>query len=394
MTPARTMKTNAQFSRTRLQLARAFNEVTQAELGERLGVGQAFIGQIETDRKQPSDMLVMAMADTLGVEAKFFFEPSADEFRADDWSFRRYQSASAADMGRLLAQGTLLCMLVEFLDSALKLPADNVPTVARPTSREEIERAADLCRMQLGLGLDVPIKNVTRAFERAGVVFATASGGGGKIDAISRSVGQRGVILLSEDKGSASRRLFDVSHEGGHLVMHQGIETGTHETEEEANIFASAFLLPRRGFIKEFPRPPSNGSWTRKYWNDLFDMKKRWRASVAAIIRRGFDLKMLDATQYQRAMRYMSAQSWLRHGEPPATEPEMEAPELLPNALAVLEKQRGITPLGVAAALGWKPETLAKIAGKGIQIEPPAKDEPPTAQVLLFPARKPGTASS
>lgn len=388
------MKTNAQFSRTRLQLARAFNELTQAELGERLGVGQAFIGQIETGRKQPSDLLVLAMSDTLGVEPNFFFDASADEYRVEEWSFRRFQSASAGDMSRLLAQGTLLCMLVEFLDGALKLPADNLPTVQRPTSREEIERAADLCREQLGLGLDVPIVNVTRAFERAGVIFATVGGGNGKIDAISRSAGQRGVILLSEDKGSASRRLFDVSHEGGHLVMHQGIETGTHETEEEANAFASAFLLPRRGFIREFPRPPSKGSWTRSYWMDLFDMKRRWRASVAAIVRRGFDLKMIDASQYQRAMKYMSAQGWLRHGEPATTEPAMEKPELLPNALAVLEKQRGITPLNVASALGWKPETLAKIIPQSIQIEPPVQNEPTMAQVILFPPRHLGTTGS
>jgi Zn-dependent peptidase ImmA (M78 family)/DNA-binding XRE family transcriptional regulator len=381
------MKTNAEFSRTRLQLARAFNEITQAELGERLGVGQAFIGLIETGRKQPSDLLVSAMADTLGVEPKFFFEPTVDEFRVDDWSFLRYQSASATDTNRLLAHGTLLCMLTEFMDSALKLPADNVPTVPRPTNREEIERAADLCRMQLGLGLDVPIKNVIRAFERAGVMVATVGGRGGKIDAISRSVGKRGIILLSDDKGSASRRLFDASHEGGHLVMHAGIETGTHETEDEANMFASAFLLPRRGFVREFPRPPSKGSWTRSYWKDLFDMKKRWRASVAAIIRRGFDLKMLDAAQYQRAMKFMSAHGWLRHGEPPATEPEMEKPELLPNAFEVLEKQRGITPRDVAAALGWKPETLAKIIPKSVSVEPPPADDSPGARVLLFPAR-------
>ena len=132
MTPARTMKTNAQFSRTRLQLARAFNEVTQAELGERLGVGQAYIGQIETDRKQPSDMLVMAMADTLGVEVKFFFEPSADEFRADDWSFRRYQSASAADMEGLMeaVRAGVLETSGQRLDHEVRIVGDAAPEAA------------------------------------------------------------------------------------------------------------------------------------------------------------------------------------------------------------------------------------------------------------------------
>ena len=37
-------------------------------------------------------------------------------------------------------------------------------------------------------------------------------------------------------------------------------------------------------------------------------MKKRWRVSAAAIVRRAFDLKMIDAADYQRAYKFMSAQ--------------------------------------------------------------------------------------
>lgn len=371
-----------QFSRTRLQLARSFAEVTQAELAARVGVGQPFIGLIETGRKEPSDGLVDAIADALGFSKGFFFEAGSDEFRADDWSFRRFQNASAASINRLLAHGTLFCLLVGYFDATLRLPGDNIPTVKRPKNREEIERAAELCRMQLGVGLDVPIKNVTRAFELAGVMIATVGSTGGRIDAVSRAVGHRGVILLSDDKCSTSRRLFDLCHEGGHLVMHVGTETGTHETEEEANAFASAMLLPRRAFIRELPRPP-RGYWTRTYWRQLFDMKKRWRASVAAIVRRAFDLNMIGAAEYQRAYKFMSSQGWLRNGEPAATEPEPEQLSLLPNAFATLKSRRGITARDVASALHWAPSTLEKVSGIAIQDEEP-QPEVPTAQIVAI----------
>ena len=161
--------------------------------------------------------------------------------------------------------------------------------------------------------------------------------------------------------------------------MHVGVETGTPETESEANVFASAFLLPRRGFIREFPRP-SRGFWKRSYWKDLFDMKKRWRVSAAAIVRRAFDLKMIDAADYQRAYKFMSAQGWLKNGEPPATEPEMEGPEMLPRTFSLLASRLGISQRDVAESLHWKPSVLEKVSG--IPIVEAAPVDAPRAKII------------
>jgi Zn-dependent peptidase ImmA (M78 family)/DNA-binding XRE family transcriptional regulator len=375
------------FSRTRLLLARAFNEVTQAELAKRVGVTQAFIGKLETEKTQPTGMLAEAIGDALGFEADFFYSATPDEFRSDDWSFRRYQSATAAATNRIVAQGSLFGLLVQYLDKVLKLPPDTMPTIRRPTNREEMEKAAEHCRMHLGLGLDVPIKNVIRAFERAGVLVAATKGTSGRIDAMSRSVGKRSIMIVSDDKNSPSRRRYDVGHEGGHISMHAGVETGTPDTENEANAFASAFLLPRRGFIREFPRPPV-GYWTRTYWQDLFELKKRWRVSAAAIVRRAFDLKMIDAAQYQRAYKFMSGRGWLRQGEPRATEPEMEVPELLPRSLSLLANRLGISQRDIAASLYWKPHVLEQVSGVPIEEAPPQETQPQAKIIPLALARR------
>ena len=261
----RTPSQTPAYSSFPLHLARTFQRIQQAELAEKIGRQAApYVGLLETGRKQPSQMLASAIADTLGSSrSASSIEETPDEFRATDWSFRRYQSATAATLTRVRAQGTLFLLRVGYLDVVLSLPKDTMPTIPRPTSREEIERGSDHRRMQLGLGLDVPVNHVIRAFERAGVVVAAVNGTSGKIDAVSRAAGQRGVILVSDDKGSASRRRYDVGHEGGHLVMHVGVETGTPETEGEANVvFASAFLLWRRGFTRESfrDRPGDSGN--------------------------------------------------------------------------------------------------------------------------------------
>jgi putative SOS response-associated peptidase YedK len=68
-------------------------------------------------------------------------------------------------------------------------PEKNQPEVipqVRASNQEEIERAAERCRMHWGLGLDVPIKNVVRVMERAGVAITRCPGIGEKVDAFSR----------------------------------------------------------------------------------------------------------------------------------------------------------------------------------------------------------------
>jgi len=363
-----TRTTSRPFSRTRLQLARSFAALTQAELAEKVSVTQQFIGYLENGRKQPSDLVAAALGDALGVEPEFFLEGSTDDLRIEEWSFRKYQTTPAGTIHRLSAHGVLFGQLVDYLDQVLKLPKDDVPVIESAAgSREQIEEAAEQCRVAWGLGRDLPLKNITRTLERAGVAVTAIPGGGDKVDAFSRSSGTRSVVVLNDDKKFGSRRVFNLAHELGHLVLHVGQETGTHETEDQANVFASAFVLPRAGFVKEFPRPKRE-RWTTSYWALLFEMKRRWRTSVAAITRRAFDLRLIDALQYQRAYKYLSFKGWLR-GEPSNTEPELEQPEMVPRAFGILEARLSVRARDVAKALNWKPATLEKIAGVSVPTE-------------------------
>src|SRR5581483_8783348 len=139
--------------------------------------------------------------------------------------------------------------LLQYLQSRLQLPKQDVPRI-RASAAEEIEQAAEHCRMHWGLGLDVPIKNVVRVMERAGVPVTKCPGIGAKVDAFSRA-GDLSVLVLTDKP--ASRCRYDVAHECGHLVLHHDESTGTAEGEAQANRFAAALLLPRAGFAREFP---------------------------------------------------------------------------------------------------------------------------------------------
>lgn len=352
----------------RLRIARTFGGLTQAELGERVSVSPAFVCQLEAGRKHPAGPLLQALSEALGFAPSFFGQSVGDEFRDEECNFRRRKTTPQYLRNQILAHGTLFGAVVEYLDERLSLPAPTIPhfPLGATARREEIERAAEKARLNWDLGLDAPITNMTRVLERAGVIVTRFAGISEKVDAFSRA-GVRDIVVLNPAKESSSRSRYDLAHECGHLVMHRGMEAGTPEREEQANQFAAAFLLPRAGFAREYGHRP------RIHWNHLRDLKKRWGVSLAAIVRRAYDLGLIDAREYRRAYKYIHAKGWHK-GEP--DEPPQENHEVVPLAFQALERLSKKTAWTVAQELSLQPSILEKLTG----IPVPAQD--PTARRL------------
>jgi hypothetical protein len=125
--------------------------------------------------------------------------------------------------------------------------------------------------------------------------------------------------------------------------------------EAEADRFASAFLLPRKPFERGFPRS------RRLDWQCIFALKRQWNVSAQAILRRAYDLALIDAAQYRTGCVYISKQGY-RQNEP--FEPDqMETPELLATVLRTLHQDCRMSPADVATQLGVQTVILAKLLG-------------------------------
>lgn len=343
------MKPSMQFQGSRLRLARLFNGFTLAELGEKVSTTRQYIHRIEVSGDQsPSNDLIEALSEILHVDKAFFYAPLTDELREDQCHFRKLQTTPLNIRHRILSYGTMFNMIVSYLDTILSLPPVDIPSIPVNTI-EHIEKAAEFCREKWGLYLDAPITNITRTLERAGVVITTFEGVSEKVDAFSL-VRNRPVIVRNVDKHSTSRARFDLAHECGHLVMHEGVETGDPTTEAEANRFASAFLLPRGAFLREFPRT------SQIDWKAMFRLKERWGASIQAIVRRAFDLGIISAVQYRNANVYMSRNGWKR-GEP--CEPQPELQEIIPLAVKTINDMQGMSCADMARHLNVHKDVLS-----------------------------------
>ena len=87
---------------------------------------------------------------------------------------------------------------------------------------------------------------------------------------------------------------------------------GKFKTREfEANVFASAFLLPRESFGKDVQAYPTDLQYY--LW-----LKKKWRSSIQSMIYRANQLQYISNSQFQYLMRQVSKNGW-RKTEPDDT---------------------------------------------------------------------------
>ncbi len=121
------------------------------------------------------------------------------------------------------------------------------------------------------------------------------------------------VFFVHEDI-PGDRQRWTLAHEIGHVVMHhQPTET---DIEEEANRFASEFLMPAEEI------GPKLGNMTLP---KAAAMKSYWKCAMQAIIVRSYQCKRISRSQYSYLFRQLSAKGY-RKCEPvpiPPEEPSM-----------------------------------------------------------------------
>jgi Zn-dependent peptidase ImmA (M78 family)/DNA-binding XRE family transcriptional regulator len=358
------MMNNGEFVGARLELARAFQQVTLKELADRIGISTAALGHYEKGIRRPGEDTIAALAFALKVKPAFFLNPLEDIWQEHECSFRRRVATPEGVKKRARAHGTLLSLVIRELAAVgVKIPKLNFPTAA-PDSTEDIERSAELCREHWRLGQG-PIEHIGRVAERNGAILVRHLAYADQIDAFARK-GDPSLIILNVTRRSTSRWIFDVAHEMGHLVLHDAAQTGSKETEDQAHRFASALLLPRRAFAREFRSRPFS-------WGHVFDLKRRWYTSATALIRRAYELLLLDPIAYNRCYQHMSVQGWLKN-EP--YEPAFVGPEWLGSAFALAEQKFRVGASALCDRLCLTSETFTAVTGMSPETTAPIRFRP------------------
>lgn len=298
------------------------------DLAQKTEKSRQFIHSLENSLRQPNNDMITKISMFLGVHPDYFSFKVMGLVTEDAIHFRKLKSTSQAMRAKTVARAEFICRAISVLDDFLNLPAIDIPFYIS----EDIEEVAEYCRNKWGLGIS-PVSNMVRLAEKIGIIVLNLEDISKEIDASSIAAA-RPIILRNLSKPSPCRHRFDVAHEIGHLVLHQGIVTGDKKTETEANRFASAILLPRQAMYQFFPKPINN----RIQWSKISEFKLYWKVSKAAIFYRARQLGLLNENQYKSAVITLQ-----RKGEAISEKEdhliEGESPYLLKNGLKALQDE-------------------------------------------------------
>lgn len=144
-------------------------------------------------------------------------------------------------------------------------------------------------RKQWGLD-DRAVKNMIHRLEFHGVRVFSLVQDRVEVDAFSLWHDARPFVFL-DTKKSAERSHFDAAHELGHLVLHRHGAPAGREAEQQADEFASAFLMPRASVMVHAPRVVLR--------QNLLTLKRIWGVSAMALLVRMHRLELLSDWQYR-----------------------------------------------------------------------------------------------
>lgn len=292
------------FNPKRLREARMVRELSISELADRIGVSKQAISQFELGDSIPKAENMMALIHELRFPKNFFFGKS-DHYVGNTF-FRANATATKKSREMQLNKSYLAGYLFDYLKTYIDFPTLNLPSAKSLDNCQwdalSIEKLARETRKHWGLG-DQPIANIVNLLERNGIMVFSIHMNSEKIDAFCQHRKGRPFIFLGNDKQSAVRRQLDGAHELGHRLMHEDVNNDLlskeefKRVEEQANRFASAFLLPAEAFAQTV---------TSTSLLHFVELKKYWKVSIAAMIYRCKDLGLITESKYTSLFKQMS----------------------------------------------------------------------------------------
>lgn len=319
-----------EFRGERLKNARLFRGKTLTELSAITGISKQSLSLYENNHNKPDYEKCDIIASALDFPSEFFGQEDGCKTTTEVTYFRSLASATKMSRTTQSLKLEFVAKMYEMLLEYIDFPSLNLPIVEFNGSDDEfddeknakmineIEQIATDVRNHWGLG-DAPIQNLQLVLEKNGIIVTGFDINEDKIDAFSqRTILNNGeVFFICVDQGSKpeGRIRFDMAHELGHIILHpwsESLELITKEEfklrERQANIFASAFLLPRNSFGNDVQAYPTD----LKYYQWL---KKKWKASIQSMAYRSNQLHIISDNQFQYMMRQISKNGW-RQKEP------------------------------------------------------------------------------
>ena len=321
----------------RLHQARTLRQRKLADLADLLGCTVPTLSKWEHARTaEVTGQQLSVLTQTLRFSSSFFSTRPSPPLADNDLLFKAPKSMLKRESAWLREFVRMLSELLDWIDDERHLP----PVKIRLVSQDHIDltKAASDLREVLGFEPGIPIKYLTHAAERSGVVVAVrrrghVDGGGWapstedqppdsdpdineRHEGCSTWVGEfrERPLVLMRGVTEWDRTRWVLAHELAHLSLHAGRMPVSDEGEEQASRFASELLAPIDEVSKSLPRVVTLAT--------LLDLKFKWGISLAALIRHLHSNSVINdqrkATLYRQLYTRKNPETGRSYG---ATEP-------------------------------------------------------------------------
>jgi len=281
-------------------IARESRGLSQSLLAKKTGISQGVLSKIETGSRIASDDHLEKLAMALDYPESFFFR-SGRKYSGISYH-RKRKTIPQKSLNKIDANVNVLRMHFDEMLKNVEVVDNSLPhfhITEGDMSPSDIARAV---RQKLMLPIG-PVDNITRIIESAGCIIMHCDFGTRMMDGLSISLPNRPPMIFINKDIPGDRLRFTIAHELGHIVMH---EYPIPTMEDEANEFASEFLMPESHIRHEL---------SRLSIDKLADLKRRWKVSMQALLMRAASLKKITDRQKKHLWMLMS-QAGYRTYEP------------------------------------------------------------------------------
>lgn len=331
-------KSTKLFNHRKLKEARLVRGYSISELAEKLGVSKQAVSQFERGLSVPKTETFMSIINTLDFPRTFFYSDLTDDYEGNTF-FRANATATKKSKEVQLNKSKLAKYLCTYLEEYVEFPDTNLPNIGElgfdgnDWNYENIDHLALLLREYWGIEQE-PVPNIVHLLEKNGVMVIPVTTETKIVDGYSQHRTERPFIFLANDKRSFFRRQFDGAHELGHILMHEHIDDDEllskeerNEIEDQANRFASTFLLPEASFSKTVSSYHS--------LVDYIELKKYWYVSMSAMIMRSYQLGIISESRYTSLQKQISMKKY-RKAEPLDDVYPVQEPVVLRKSILLL----------------------------------------------------------
>jgi Zn-dependent peptidase ImmA (M78 family)/DNA-binding XRE family transcriptional regulator len=318
------------FNPQMLILAREVRGLSQKELADAMGIQQGTLSKIENGILDPTEHLNKIFSE-LDFPQSFFCRETK-LFREAAHFYRKKIVIPKKEILQANARVNIFNLNVEKLLSSVEIPLENLPkwdVDIKGTPSKYAQFLREYWKIPKGR-----LDNLTDKLEDNGILVVHLDLGSKKLDGLSIYTEKNQAIIFVNKHLKGDRLRLTIAHEVGHLGMHfaQMVDQ-IRDVEKEAFEFASELLVPAVEIKPQL---------TRLNLEKLADLKRYWKVSMAAILKKSYEMDLITDSNYRYLWSQMRANNF-HVEEPRELDVPVERPQLVKEIIDMHLNELGYT---------------------------------------------------